>query len=280
MRLHGWPPKANSTLGVVLSVAFMTGPVPVALSTGRSFGVAFRSAKVAPKPLFRGAQGDYAAVIDRSMLNSGRGMFAWQRDGIGPGQESITLIAYDEAGMSEVVGSLYEAVAGIDPLAQFRWPTADEIAPATTASVVPALKLQELMPLPDRVVGMRLEADTLTALSHDGTLLTDDFKEPFGDAKFVAGIEFAKLADDLKTPVNTAAVAAAQQQSDPTRLVKFVFAHGEQTAIIFWGGWLELRDASGKVLSRTALPQDITTAASNRESLVVGLADDRVFRLK
>ena len=46
----------------------------------------------------------------------GRGMFAWQRDGVGAGQESITLIAHDAEGMAEAVGSFYEAVAGIDPL--------------------------------------------------------------------------------------------------------------------------------------------------------------------
>src|SRR5262249_900805 len=63
----------------------------------------------------------------------GRGMLAWQRDGVGPGQESITLIAYDEAGMAEAVGSFYEAVAGIEPLTKWALPKADGLAPATSA---------------------------------------------------------------------------------------------------------------------------------------------------
>lgn len=41
----------------------------------------------------------------------GRGDLAWQRDGIGRNQESITLIAYDEQGMHEAVGTCYEAKA-------------------------------------------------------------------------------------------------------------------------------------------------------------------------
>ena len=40
-----------------------------------------------------------------------RGMFAWQRDGIGPGQESITLIAYDEAGSGPPLVLLHAALA-------------------------------------------------------------------------------------------------------------------------------------------------------------------------
>src|SRR5207244_10452323 len=63
----------------------------------------------------------------------GRGYFAWQRDGIGAGQESITLIAYDEDGMKEAVGSLYEAIAGIEGLTRWTLPTKDNIIPANRA---------------------------------------------------------------------------------------------------------------------------------------------------
>ena len=56
------------------------------------------------------------APKDGTFPGPGRGMIAWQRDAIGAGQESIALIAYDLAGMQEAVGSLYEAIAGIQPL--------------------------------------------------------------------------------------------------------------------------------------------------------------------
>ena len=53
---------------------------------------------------------------------AGRGMVAWQRDGVGHGQESVTLIAHDADGLSEAVGTFYEAVAGLDPLTKWALP--------------------------------------------------------------------------------------------------------------------------------------------------------------
>ncbi len=61
---------------------------------------------------------------------AGRGYLAWQRDGIGKGQESITVIGYDTDGISEAVGSLYEAVAGLDPLTPWTLPLANSIKAA------------------------------------------------------------------------------------------------------------------------------------------------------
>jgi hypothetical protein len=47
----------------------------------------------------------------------GRGMVAWQRDGVGHGQESVSLIAHDAEGLAEAIGTFYEAVAaeGVEP---------------------------------------------------------------------------------------------------------------------------------------------------------------------
>lgn len=59
---------------------------------------------------------------------AGRGYIAWQRDGVGHRQESITLIAYDAVGMDEAVGTLYEAVAGLEPLTPWTLPVVNSIA--------------------------------------------------------------------------------------------------------------------------------------------------------
>ena len=74
---------------------------------------------------------------DANFPGRGRGMLAWQRDAIGAGQESITLVAYDAAGMSEAVGTLYEATAGMDPLTPLQPPQATAI---TAAAKGPAAK--------------------------------------------------------------------------------------------------------------------------------------------
>jgi hypothetical protein len=208
----------------------------------------------------------------------GRGMLAWQRDGMGPGQESITLIAYDEAGMQEAVGTFYEAVAGIEPLTRWSWPSLDGIVPATTAAPVPTGHVEEIARLPDRVLGLKLEGGQLTALSHDGTQLVGPPAASFYVEGKISVVEggYAELARQLATPANPADVAAAPKQSDPTRIVKFVVPHGEQTAVAYWGGTLDLRDKDGKTTSRTRLAQDITALASDGKSLFAGLADGRI----
>jgi hypothetical protein len=59
-----------------------------------------------------------------------RGFIAWQREAIGPRQESVTLIANDITGMNEAVGTFYEAAAGIQPLTRWTLPDEAEITPA------------------------------------------------------------------------------------------------------------------------------------------------------
>jgi hypothetical protein len=48
------------------------------------------------------------APAQGNLPGPGRGYVSWQRDAIGVGQESITLIAHDAKGMSEAVGTLYD----------------------------------------------------------------------------------------------------------------------------------------------------------------------------
>ena len=59
---------------------------------------------------------------------AGRGSVAWQRDMLGKGQESVAVIAHDAEGLSEAVGSFYEAVAGMDPLTPWILPTASSVS--------------------------------------------------------------------------------------------------------------------------------------------------------
>jgi hypothetical protein len=84
-------------------------------------------------------------------------LVAWQRDGIGRGQESVALIAYDEAGMAEAVGSCYEAIAGMDPLTTWIWPDEHLIAAVTSApGLVKAAPVVWIAAVPDgRVVALQ-----------------------------------------------------------------------------------------------------------------------------
>ena len=103
-----------------------------------------------------------------------RGYLGWQDDAVGYfNQESVTLVAYDQAGMDEAVGTLYEICAGIDPLMPLEPPASADVTVASVPAPqisAPVLRWRAL--LPDRVAGLQANAGTITAVSHDGTVLT------------------------------------------------------------------------------------------------------------
>jgi len=74
-----------------------------------------------------------------SMPGPGRGYVAWQREAIGVNQESISLIAYDAARMGEAVGTVYEMLAGLEPLTPLTLAQASMVQPATRANFAPEL---------------------------------------------------------------------------------------------------------------------------------------------
>lgn len=211
----------------------------------------------------------------------GRGMIAWQRDALGPGQESVVLLAYDEAGLNEAVGSFYEAATGIEPLTKWTWPASGTIAPATTAHLVPAAKRLWEARLPDRVVGFSVQPANTLVLTHDGWLTKLDVATgtPLSSETLTDAV-YADRAAALASKPDAAQVAAAQKHAGPSRLVKLTLAHGDSLAAAYWGGTLDVRTADGVLKSRTVLPQDITALASSGNHLLVGLADGRVVALQ
>lgn len=102
----------------------------------------------------------------------GRGYLAWQLDGVGYGQESITAIAADATGMAEAVGTLYEMAAGLAPLTPLAQPVGAEVEAAVKAPAqVPALSPAWQMQLPDRAAAVKALPDGQSVvLSEDGSL--------------------------------------------------------------------------------------------------------------
>jgi hypothetical protein len=113
----------------------------------------------------------YTPVKDQ-MPGRGRGLLAWQRDGLAYfGHESVTLIAYDETGLAEAVGTAYEIAAGIEPLTPLVLPQPAAVRVASKASaVVPEPKEVWRKRLPDRPVAIKAVPAGLLVLSADGTL--------------------------------------------------------------------------------------------------------------
>ncbi len=207
---------------------------------------------------------------------AGRGLLAWQRDGIGPGQESITLIAHDAEGLSEAIGTFAEAIAGQQPLTRWNMASGGRITPASKdADVVPSLDAHLLSVLPDRIDGLKIENGTLTILAHDGT----QFLTLGQQDRQILGANLAERVRALATPVDPAQLAAAQKW-EKRALVKFVVRLGDLSAVAYWGGRLDVRDAAGGLRARSQMPQDITALAADGHTLYTGLADGRVFAVE
>jgi hypothetical protein len=207
-----------------------------------------------------------------------RGYFAWQRDAIGPGQESVALIAYDEAGIAEAVGSVYEAVAGIEALTRFVLSDTATAHPAKGAAGPPVATLVWHARLSDRIDALKVDGKGVLAASHDGSLVTIDAKG-MTQAKVVAPAEYAKFVKDAAVPLNAMQQALAKQQARPDRMQSVVAGNGKELAVAYWGGTLRILDMSGKVRAEQRLPQDITAMVWLGDRLVVGLADGRVQAL-
>ena len=212
----------------------------------------------------------------KNMPGNGRGLIAWQRDGVGKGQESVTLIAYDEAGMSEAVGSFYEAVAGLEALTRWALPQNAVIEPAKSApGLHPAAPVAWSAALPDRIDIFKIAGESIACLSHDGSLSTLDLAGKITGAKVLSAAE----ADAMRKEAPALDAAVAKAHAKPDRIVKLSASREGIAAVAYWGGTLRVADGAGAVKTEQDMTQDITalTWAGNR--LIVGLADGRVMGL-
>jgi hypothetical protein len=215
----------------------------------------------------------------------GRGYFAWQRDGIGPGQESITLIAYDEAGMVEAVGSVYEAVAGIEPLTRWRLPESVRIEtlqkdPRPPGLVEPLWSVR----LPDRIVALKVDGKEVLAASHDGTLARIGAKDgpdrliAQAQGKVVSTAEIENFVKDATVVLNAKQQQLANKQIRPDRMQRVVAAGDKHVAVAYWGGTLRIVNLDGQIRAEQQW-EDITAMTWQGDRLIVGLSNGLVQAL-
>jgi hypothetical protein len=208
----------------------------------------------------------------------GRGMLAWQRDAIGAGQDSITLIAYDAAGMGEAVGTLSEAASGLEPLTPFALPRTNSISAATMAAVVKEASWAWQVTLPDRALALKAADGGVRVLTADGSLVQFDARGKIIKQEAVPPADIQKRAEGLRTATDAAALKAAQQQAPAGRIVKMVAAHDGLTAVAYWGGIVQVL-RGGEVQTSQLLPQDVAGLAWLDDKVVVGLANGEIVGL-
>jgi hypothetical protein len=216
----------------------------------------------------------YAASAD--FPGRGRGMIAWQMDAIGyGGQESITAIGYDADGMSEAVGTLYEAAAGLDPLTKWTLPVGAAVTPAAAlAGRLPELPVLWQASLPDRAVWIRAANREAIVCTWDGSITRLDAAGKALGAREAAKDEMALQKEEPAVP------PAITGKLLSARVVKKVAAGANGlTAVVYWGGALQLFDAAGALKAQQMLPQDVAAVAWGDGALFVGLADGRVCAL-
>ncbi len=205
-----------------------------------------------------------------------RGMLAWQRDAVSYGAESITLIAYDEKGMSEAVGTLYESCAALDPLMPLRPPVLSTITPAASALATPEPQIAWRTVLPDIAVALRAEGNVLKADTLDGSTFS---LNPAGAITARADIADTKaLTRIAPKPVKLGPPIGPKLLSD--RIVKLVQNHPAHVAVAYWGGTLQLFTTDGTLENQCLLDDDISTMAWLGDVLVVAKSDGSVIGMK
>ena len=193
----------------------------------------------------------------------GRGYLSWQRDAVGPRQESLTLVAEDAEGMAEAVGSLYEAAAGIEPLTRWTLPAASAVTPATIRVQPPEGAVVWQAVLPDRVLSLAVNAaGGITALSLDGSATVIDKTGQVVSRKraSAAEIESAKKAALVKPAVPSALASKLV----PNRLPRFAATGPAVGAIAYWGGTLQIFSADGALKAQQLQPQDISASPDGK----------------
>ncbi|MGD0092045.1 MAG: hypothetical protein ABSE73_19200, partial [Planctomycetota bacterium] len=188
-------------------------------------------------------------------------------------QESLTLIAYDEAGMSEAVGSLYEAAAGLEPLTPLAPPTTNALVSLAQTTPVPEALIAWQAALPDRAVALAAAGEQVTVTTYDGSVSTLDasgkvVSQKAADAAVLAKLEAPKIPEALKGKLLTG------------RIAKHLAAGDKGTAVAYWGGTVQVFDTAGTLKTQQWLAQDITGLAWAGNKLAVGLADGRVVGLE
>ena len=211
----------------------------------------------------------------------GRGYVAWQTDAIGfYNTESLTLIAYDAAGMAEAVGAMFEWASGYEPLTQWALPPFAEVVAATKPPDVPPMaNVAWLATLPDTVVALKVEGKQVLALTADDTQTALSADGKLGRQRVLRARDAKGLADEALAlrkidPQDQKAFAT------PDRVIKFIAKGDGVTAVAYWGGLVKTFDAQGQCRTQQMMPQDIGAIAWFGDKLILGLADGMAMALE
>ncbi len=211
-------------------------------------------------------------AVNTNFPGRNRGYIAWQYEAVGIGQESISLIANDAAGMSEAIGTMYEAASGIDPMTPYALPPASAVVAAAKKTQLPQLAAVWQVVLPDRPVAVSIDKGTVIVATNDGTFSTIDAK----------GKLLSQKSDVLPTVKleNPVIPAALKTQLLIGRSVKQVVFSNGITAVSYWGGTIQTFGADNKIKTQSQLSMDAVKIGYAGDTLIAALADGLLIALK
>ncbi len=211
-------------------------------------------------------------TVNATLPGRGRGYISWQYEAVGIGQESITLIANDAAGMSEAIGTMYEAASGIDPITPYALPPASSVVAAKKNTQLPQLAALWQIVLPDRPVTMNIDKGSITVATNDGTFSNIDIKGKLLSQK-------SDLLPVVKL-VNPVIPDALKSQLLKGRSVKQVVSTKGITAVSYWGGTIQTFGADNKIKTQNQLSMDAVTIGFAGDIIVAAMSDGTLVALK
>ena len=215
-----------------------------------------------------------------TMPGPGRGYIAWQREAVGVNQESVVLLAYDSAGMDEAVGTLYEMLAGLEPLTPLAPARHSAIQQGRRAPIPPEPVTEWSVVLPDRIEAVRASNGSVRALTSACVLAELRPDGSISSERALDATAYRQCLAEMKPPTNAASTSIEFAKTRPTRLEKIALSKGHLTAVAYWGGALDIVDDSGGVKFAYRGSQDITALAWENSRLLVGDADGNLVALK
>jgi hypothetical protein len=203
----------------------------------------------------------------------GRAMIGWQFYPLGRRLDTVALLANDAQGLAEAVGTLFEIVAGLEPLVPATLPATSHVTAASRPDpkpAEPAIAWQVV--LPDRAVSIQTDGGQIVVRSLDGSLITLDSggKIVAQRADAIPPVAAAKAFDAKTLP---------KAKLPANRLPKLAATAGPSTAVAYWGGGVQVFDKDGGLTAERQLPQDIACLAWQGGKLIVGLADGKLLAL-
>ncbi len=204
----------------------------------------------------------------------GRGMLAWNLMTLGHDVETIACIAQDAEGLNESVGTLFTIMAGIDPVTPLALPLSSSILQANQPSnKIPLPVTLWKSSLPDRIAFLANTTNGCKAIAINGTSITFD---ALGKTLATSTKEIIPQVLKLSTDIN-------QLPKDKLRSefkLKQVLNSKGGTAVIYWGGRLQIFDASNILKAEQQLHQDVSSILWHNDLLMVGLADGTLLGLR